>query len=204
MTGFLVKHYVITIVNFGSTKTPAILATVRDLGFECEEVIWTEFTSATYGKQSGIIFSGSPTYLTEIDHDVYHKNFSCIKEGKVPVLGICFGHQIMGLLHGAQIFRGEAVRSTTSIHVVKQDALFNGLGETTEMTEDHTEGITLPSGFVHLAYSEKYAIEAMRHPTLPLWGIQFHPEVSGKNGKRLIGNFLSILDSTRPDKMLHT
>jgi GMP synthase (glutamine-hydrolysing) len=96
----------------------------------------------------------------------------------------------MGLLHGATIFRGEPVRESIAVRVVKQDRLFDELGESTIMAEDHTEGITLPAGFIHLANSDSYTIEGMRHPILPLWGTQFHPEVSGENGKKLIGNFL--------------
>lgn len=183
----------ITVINFGSTKTPQIISTVNAFGKSCQEISWTQFTIGDYGLQDGIILSGSPTFLTEVSHAVYHQKFACLKEGKVPVLGICFGHQVMGILHGSQIFRGEEVRTKIPIHVVKHDLLFAGLTDITEMNEDHTEGITLPAGFIHLAYSEKYPIEAMRHPTLPLWGTQFHPEVSGENGKRLIGNFLGGL-----------
>jgi GMP synthase (glutamine-hydrolysing) len=180
----------ITVINFGSTKTPQILAVVRDLGYEAEEKNWQVFSPADYGKQEKIIFSGSPTFLTEVDNAPYIERYSCIKEGKVPVLGICFGHQVMGIVHGAEIFRGIPVRTEIQINVVKEDVLFQDLAPVTRMTEDHTEGITLPPSFIHLAYSSEYTIEAMRHPCLPLWGIQFHPEVSGANGKRLIKNFL--------------
>lgn len=182
----------ITVINFGSTKTPQILSVVRELGFEAEEKNWKEFSAADYGKQDKIIFSGSPTYLTEVDHTPYTERYSCIKEGKVPVLGICFGHQVMGIIHGAKIFRGEPIRVNTPITVVKEDQLFAGLSPVTTMAEDHTEGISLPAGFIHLAYSRDYAIEAMRHPYLPLWGTQFHPEVSDENGNKLISNFLSV------------
>lgn len=180
----------ITVINFGSTKTPQILSVVRELGFDAEEKNWKEFSSADYGKQDKLIFSGSPTFLTEVDHTPYTERYSCITEGKVPVLGICFGHQVMGIIHGANIFRGEPIRTDVEIHVVKEDKLFTGLSPATVMRQDHTEGISLPAGFIHLAYSKDYAIEAMRHPNLPLWGIQFHPEVSGENGKRLVRNFL--------------
>jgi len=183
---------VITVINFGSSKTPQIISIVRELGFATEEKNWKDFSASDYGKQDKIIFSGSPTFLTEVDHAPYTERYSCIKEGKVPVLGICFGHQVMGILHGAQIFRGEEIRTDNDIHVVKEDLLFAGLSPATVMKEDHTEGITLPAEFIHLAYSKSYAIEAMRHPTLPLWGIQFHPEVSGENGKILIQNFLKL------------
>ncbi|MCK6638515.1 MAG: gamma-glutamyl-gamma-aminobutyrate hydrolase family protein [Bacteroidia bacterium] len=180
----------ITVINFGSTKTPHILSMVKALGHDCEEVKWNDFTSEKYGQQRSIIFSGSPTFLTEVDHAPYHERFSCVKLGRVPVLGICFGHQVMGILHGAQIYRGPEVRTTIPVHIVKQDALFRNLEAVTAMAEDHTEGISLPPSFIHLAYSEKYPIEAMRHTNLPLWGVQFHPEVSDENGKTLIGNFL--------------
>lgn len=190
----------ITILNFGSSKTAAIVSVVRDLGFPCEEKHWNNFSAPDYdlmqgngrpGEHDKIIFSGSPTFLTEVDHAPYLERFSCIRQGKVPVLGICFGHQVMGIVHGAKIFRGKPVREEISIHVVKEDKLFAGLTPVTRMTEDHTEGISLPPSFIHLAYSTDYPIEAMRHPNLPLWGTQFHPEVSGENGKRLIRNFLA-------------
>lgn len=182
----------ITIINFGSTKTPHIVSVVRELGFEAEEKNWNEFSAADYGRQSKIIFSGSPTYLTEVDHTPYVERYACITEGKIPVLGICFGHQVMGILHGAAIFRGEPVRTDVTISVVKEDRLFKGLSPSTVMCEDHTEGISLPPSFIHLAYSQSYAIEAMRHAYLPLWGTQFHPEVSGENGKKLMRNFLEV------------
>jgi GMP synthase (glutamine-hydrolysing) len=199
----------ITVINFGSSKTPQILSVVRELGFEAQEKNWKDFSATDYDRmvqelphvdgnaddgknhKDKIIFSGSPTFLTEVDHAPYTERYSCIRQGKIPVLGICFGHQVMGIVHGAQIFRGEEIRTDNEIHVVKEDQLFAGLSPGTVMKEDHTEGISLPAGFIHLAYSKSYAIEAMRHPTLPLWGIQFHPEVSGENGKILIRNFLN-------------
>lgn len=181
----------VTVINFGSSKTPQIVAVVRELGFECQERNWKDFSAADYLKQDQLIFSGSPTFFTEVDHTPYLERFSCIAQGKIPVLGICFGHQLMGIIHGAKIFRGVPVRTEIQINIVKEDPLFAGLTPVMRMAEDHTEGITLPSSFVHLAYSADYAIEAMRHPSLPLYGVQFHPEVSGENGKKLIGNFLA-------------
>lgn len=132
--------------------------------------------------------------FTTADHKPYIEKYSFIKEGKIPVLGICFGHQLMGILHGAKIFRGEEIRSENKIRVMKEDVLFKGLFPECEMKEDHTEGISLPPGFIHLATSSSYTNEGMRHPILPLWGVQFHPEVSGANGKKLIGNFLKIVE----------
>lgn len=182
----------ITIVNFGSTKTPAITEIVRGLGQDVQMVKWNEAHPSDFKNNSGIIFSGSPTFFTEADHAPYFERYAFVKEGNIPVLGICFGHQLLGLLHGSKIFRGEPVRVTVPIRVVKDDLLFKDLYPDTEMAEDHTEGITLPPGFIHLAYSSTYIIEGMRHPVLPLWGVQFHPEVSGNNGLVLLKNFVDF------------
>lgn len=187
----------ITIVNFGSTKTPAIASVVHSFGHQVQIVKWNESSPADFENNSGIIFSGSPTFFTEVDHSPYFEKYAFVKDGKIPTLGICFGHQLMGLLHGSTIFRSEEVRTTIPVHVVKEDLLFKNLSPDTEMAEDHTEGITLPPGFIHLASSDSYLIEGMRHPVLPLWGVQFHPEVSGEKGKMLIGNFLDFCNSIR-------
>lgn len=182
----------IEIIQFGSTKTPRIAEMVEQCGFAHRITDWKEFSATQLSNAQAVIFSGSPTFLTEVDHSPYHEKFGWATEGKLPVLGICFGHQVMGILHGSQIYRGPAVRTEIPIRFVKQDVLVDGHGEITTMVEDHTEGITLPATFIHLASSEHYPIEAMRHPSLPLWGVQFHPEVSGENGLKLFSNFLSL------------
>ncbi|MCA6363028.1 MAG: gamma-glutamyl-gamma-aminobutyrate hydrolase family protein [Bacteroidetes bacterium] len=183
----------IHIIQFGSTKTPHIAEMVIQCGFQTHITDWREFSQSDLRDAKAVIFSGSPTFLTEVDHAPYHEKFGWAKEGKLPVLGICFGHQVMGILHGAKIYRGPAVRTSVPIRIVKQDQLFKGLGEHTIMAEDHTEGITLPSSFIHLASSADYLIEAMRHPVLPLFGVQFHPEVSGEIGLKLFRNFFSVV-----------
>ncbi len=183
----------ISIVNFGSSKTPLIAEMVASCGAQNEIVSWDECNETSFKKSAAIIFSGSPTMFTEADHRPYLEKFNFIKKGENPTLGICFGHQLLGLLHGATIFRGAEIRERIKINVVKEDLLFKNLSPETEMNEDHTEGITLPAEFIHLATSSFYTNEGMRHPVLPIWGIQFHPEVSGETGKVLMGNFLKAV-----------
>lgn len=180
----------VTIINFGSKKTPLIANVVASCGKENRIVNWDECAVDDLKSSTKLIFSGSPTMFTKADCGPYISKFSFIKNGQIPVLAICFGHQLLGILHGATIFRGEEVRTENKIRVLKKDTLFDGLFPTCEMKEDHTEGISLPAGFIHLATSASYTNEGMRHPTLPLWGVQFHPEISGANGEKLIGNFL--------------
>ena len=109
--------------------------------------------------------------------------------GGAKLIGICFGHQVIGIMHGASIYRGPEIREEHPIHILKKDPLFGGFEDGVSMTEDHTEGITLPEGFIHLASSTSYPNEAMKHPSQKIWGVQFHPEVSGDKGLELFRNF---------------
>ena len=179
----------IYIINFGSKKTPFISEMVSSLGYENKVFTWDQTNGIDLEEADGIIFSGSPVYLTEVSHKPYHDRYGFICTANVPVLGICFGHQVVGILHGAQIFRGEEIADNMEIKILKDDPLFEGLSNPTVMAQDHTEGITLPNGFIHLATSSLYPNEGMKHESKTIYGVQFHPEVSGENGKILIGNF---------------
>jgi GMP synthase (glutamine-hydrolysing) len=190
--------YTFHIIDFGSTKVPRIADMVEKLGYGTRVHHWESIDHTLLNSASGIILSGSPTFLTKADHGPYIKHCGFLKETALPILGICFGHQVLGILHGASIYRGEEIRGTNTIDVLVPDQLFSGLGHETVMTEDHTEGITLPEGFIHLAGSESYPNEGMKHPTKNMRGIQFHPEVSGTNGMRLFQNFCTSAVSTQP------
>jgi GMP synthase (glutamine-hydrolysing) len=182
----------ICIVNFGSSKTEKIGECLKTLGYSFLIIDWQEIEKVDWSKTTGIILSGAPVLLTETDSKVYIERFRFLKTSAIPVLGICFGHQLLGLLFGATIFKSDAVRSETEISVLLKSTLFVGLEGKVKMMEDHTEGISLPPSFVKFASSEKYRIEAMKHSSLNLFGVQFHPEVSGENGLRLLNNFCKL------------
>jgi GMP synthase (glutamine-hydrolysing) len=179
------------IIQFGSTKTPAIKSCLELLGQEASVAGWENIPERP-SNLKGIVFSGSPTFLTEVDHSPYINLISPLLEWNVPILGICFGHQVLGILHGAKIFRGNPVRRQEKINLVEQDVLFKEFEIHFQMAEDHTEGIDVPAGFIHVASSESYHNEAMKHHTKKFWGVQFHPEVSGEIGLKLFSNFISL------------
>lgn len=183
----------VCIVDFGSSKTDRIAACVETLGYACITVEGSRPDTAAFQHAAGIILSGAPVLLTETDPAVYTKPYAFLKTLSIPVLGICFGHQLLGLLYGAAVYRGEEVRRETTIRVHDRSFLFKGFDKEVRMTEDHTEGITLPDDFICTAGSAHYATEAMRHTQRALYGVQFHPEVSGENGMLVFGNFCNLL-----------
>lgn len=183
----------ICIINFGSSKTEKIGMCLDAIGYSYEIINWNKSEKTERSKFSGIILSGAPVLLTETDYKIYTEKFEFLRTGSIPVLGICFGHQLLGLLFGASVFKGEEARTETEISVISKSILFEGSDKKIKMMEDHTEGITLPPSFIKIASSEKYEVEAMQHQTLNLFGVQFHPEVSGENGLKLLHNFCRLI-----------
>ncbi|HXX73366.1 MAG TPA: gamma-glutamyl-gamma-aminobutyrate hydrolase family protein [Candidatus Acidoferrales bacterium] len=181
----------ILIVDCGS-RIGSIERIVTDFGCEPHKIALGETAKVNADDWSGVIISGSPILLTEQPYQKYLESLRFARTTKRPILGICFGHQIIGLLHGATVFRGVECRANHTVEVIQRDTLFDGLESNLCLREDHCEGITLPAQFLHLAKSESYAVEAMKHRDKDLYGVQFHPEASGEAGQRIMRNFLRL------------
>lgn len=151
-----------------------------------------ELTGCDVGSFAGVIISGAHTNLTEVHLSDFLTPFRFVHSVNVPILGICLGHQILGVLHGATVSRGPVINKQESIEVIKDDKIFSGLGHTSLFREDHAECITVPVDFDVLAQSESCHNEAMRHKKKCMYGVQFHPEVSGNNGRTVLTNFLHM------------
>ena len=181
----------ILIIDCGSQKTPFIEEAV-DLQMDFETVgLWDVIKAQTEGKL-GVVISGAPILITEIDYTKHLEQLAFLKELEIPVLGICFGHQVLGLLHGALPSRQKEDRDWQTIESLEEHALFDKLPTEFEMMEDHCESISVPKDFRLLAVSDACVNEAMCHTGKQLIGVQFHPEVSGNQGTLLIENFVNI------------
>lgn len=176
------------IIDCGSSKVPQIEATLRKLEFDSVTFRLSERATWSWTTFSGIIVSGAPILLTEVSPEPHLKTFEFLLSQNLPILGICFGHQVLGMLHGSKVYRCDEARSDQEIDVLQEGILFDQRINNT-YNEDHCEAISLPSGWVHLAQSKVCENEAMKHPDLPLYGVQFHPETSGENGSVLLKNF---------------
>lgn len=120
---------------------------------------------------------------------------------KLPILGICLGHQALGQAFGATIVRArQAMHGKTSAIRHNNSGVFHGLKQPLTVTRYHSLVIaadSLPDCFVLTAWTEQAGaideIMGIRHRTLPLQGVQFHPEsILSEQGHQLLNNFLQI------------
>lgn len=118
----------------------------------------------------------------------------------VPVLGICLGHQALGLCFGAKIQRLKEVAHATSsqISLIAQSELFREFPKDFSVMRYHSlEVVDLPSELEALAYTKDKVLMAMRHKNLPYFGVQFHPEsYFSEYGLKIFENFLKFKGQT--------
>lgn len=183
----------ILIINCGSQKTPYIEEAV-DLQMDYKTISLLDVTEKDAEDVKGIIISGAPILITEVDMMPYIEQLAWIINVKIPVLGICFGHQLLGILHDAEAARQKEDRDWQEIETLEDHPLFDKLPNTFEMMEDHCESISVPREFKLLAVSDACVNEAMYHREKPFFGVQFHPEVSGNQGTLIIENFVNICE----------
>lgn len=155
-----------------------------------------------------LILSGSRAHLQNSSHlSRYEAEIELIRHANVPILGICFGHQLIGKAFGSSI---EALPKFLSefmkIKVLDPDEIFHFLetGKKITVCQSHQDYVAdLPSNFVCLAESETCKIEAMKHRNKPIYGVQAHIERAtdqNPDGRRVMENFVSLVVNKRKRK----
>ncbi|MFL5238219.1 MAG: anthranilate synthase component II [Rhizomicrobium sp.] len=119
--------------------------------------------------------------------------------GKVPILGVCLGHQAIGQAYGARIVRApEPVHGKLSRIRHEGGSVFRGLDDDFGATRYHSltiEPETLPACLDVTARTDDGVIMGVMHTAYPVHGVQFHPEsIASENGHALLQNFLQIVD----------
>lgn len=117
--------------------------------------------------------------------------------GKVPILGICLGHQIIGHVFGAEVEKGERpMHGKVSTISTNQKGLFAGVPKTYEVTRYHSlvvKSENFPTALEVDACTEDGVIMGLHHREFPIYGVQFHPEaVLTQYGHELLENFVKI------------
>jgi GMP synthase (glutamine-hydrolysing) len=181
----------IVVLNFGSQYVQLIARRVRELNVYSEILPWdTPLEEIIKRKPKGIIFSGGPA-------SVYAKDAPLPPEGiyelGIPILGICYGLQVMAHQLGGKVApadKHEYGRAT--LRVLKEDKLFKGLPKEFQVWMSHADKVTeLPPGFEVLAVSDNAPYAVIADQRRGFYGVQFHPEVThSQYGTQIIANFV--------------
>ena len=140
---------------------------------------------------SALVVSPGPGTPTEAGVSV-----EAIRElsGRLPVLGVCLGHQALAEAFGGRVVRHQPVHGKTSFVRHDRTGVFAGLPDPLEATRYHSlvvDPATLPPELVVTAWTHDGVVMGIRHRTQPTFGVQFHPEsVLTKDGPRILVNFL--------------
>lgn len=187
----------IIILDFGSQTTQLIGRRLRELKEYCEIVPYNRFPENT-NDIKGVILSGSP--FSVYDPTAFTTDLSNIRK-KFPVLGICYGAQMMVHDAGGNVEAAgsrEYGRANLSF-IVSGDELFKGINPGSQIWMSHGDSITqLPEKFIKVASTEDVELAAFKIEDEKTWGVQFHPEVFHTlDGMLILENFLSICGCKR-------
>ena len=187
----------ILIIDFGSQFTQLIARRIRELGIFSEIVSHKKIKNKDINNSiKGIILSGGPLNVYEINKYSFDKKI--IKNG-VPVLGICFGHQILSKLSGGKVKQSKHREfGLANIYKKKDSLLTKSFFKTSKVKKvwmSHADQVSkLPKNFSVIASSQNSKFAIVENKYEKLYGIQFHPEVTHtENGKKLISNFIFLI-----------
>lgn len=190
----------ILIIDFGSQYNQLIARKVRELNVFCEIVPPDiKADSINLSEVKGIILSGGPA-------SVYAKGApTCdprLLSLGVPVLGICYGMQLMAKMLGGTVERAHSREyGRATLTVQNHDRLFKGIPKDSVTWMSHGDKVKkMPKGFVKLASSRNTSIASFANFQRKLFGVQYHPEVAhSQYGKKLIENFVKGICKARGD-----
>jgi len=118
-------------------------------------------------------------------------------EGRKPIFGVCLGHQSIGHYYGGRVVRASRLMHGKTSPIRHRDTdVFQGMPQGFQATRYHSllvERETLPPALEITAETAEGEIMGLRHKTLPIWGVQFHPEsIATEGGMRILENFLKL------------
>jgi len=181
----------VAILDFGSQYTQLIARRVRELGVY-SEIIRHDTPAARLAarKPSALILSGGPASVTEPGSPRCDPGIFSLG---IPVLGVCYGMQLMAQTLGGQVVRGDRREyGHAVVHAQKQSPIFRGLGPKFSVWMSHGDHVgTAPRGFDVIGTSTSSPVAAMCNARRKLYALQFHPEVvHTPKGADILRNFL--------------
>ena len=166
---------------------------LQQLGAECTVVRNDEVEASEAGKYDGVLISPGPGTPDKAGVSIAMINFCA--EKSIPLFGVCLGHQAIGEAFGATVSRAPEL-----LHGKTSQVIHNGAGVLTNLPSPFTatryhslavERDTVPSALEITGSTESGVVMSMRHTTLPIEGVQFHPEsVLTEHGHLMLANWL--------------
>lgn len=184
-------HDMILILDFGSQYTQLIARRIREANVYCEIVPYNHDLSDYADRNvAGYVISGGPASLSDPNSPRLEPGFFQVKK---PVLGICYGMQLM-----VERFGGKLVKSTSReygrsrLRIAETNSIFSGMATESQVWMSHGDSVVeLPEGFKVIGSTDDLDVAAVANPIRHLYGLQFHPEVHHtEEGARILRNFL--------------
>lgn len=194
------KRETVIVLDFGGQYNQLIARRVRECNVYCEIYSYkTDLEKIRAMQPAGIIFTGGPNSCYLPDAPTYTKE---IFDLGIPVLGICYGSQLMMHLLGGRVEKAP-VREYGKIEVTVDGSsrLFTGVSEKTICWMSHNDSIAaLAPGFKVTAHTDNCPYAAMENPVKKLYATQFHPEVlHTREGQKMLFNFVRGICGCRGD-----
>jgi GMP synthase (glutamine-hydrolysing) len=189
------KYDTILVLDFGGQYCHLIARRIREHGVYSEIVphdISPEEVAALNQKFNvkGLIFSGGPSSVYEANAPKLHPR---ILDVNLPILGLCYGHQLLAQLTGSKVEPAACKEyGIAQVSIDKPVGVLEGLSESEQVWMSHGDTVFAPPPeFEALAHTENCPVAAFRHKTKPIYGLQWHPEViHTPNGTRMLQNFI--------------
>jgi GMP synthase (glutamine-hydrolysing) len=190
----------IIVLDFGSQTTQLIGRRIREIGVYCEILPGdAELTQAVLADVKGIVLSGSPESVYEAGSPAPDKRVYSLG---LPLLGICYGTQRLMYDNGGVVSpHAKKEYGRAKVFFKDDDRLLRGVTKDFVSWMSHGDAIEkLAPGFSIIAYTENGVPAVIRHESQPVWGLQFHPEVTHTDfGTAILKNFALDIAGAQPE-----
>jgi len=189
----------IVVLDFGSQYSHLICRRIRDFSVYAELVPFDiSLENLTRLNPKGIIFSGGPSSVYDAGAPIPDKK---IFQLNVPILGICYGHQIIVNNFGGKIKRANKEYGSSVLTIDSNSDILNGIGDSVRAWMSHgDEAEDVPEGFEIIGHTESSRSAAIANKQKTVFGIQFHPEVvHTEKGTEILKNFVLDVCYANPD-----
>lgn len=186
----------IAVLDFGGQYAHLIADRIRRLRVYAE-IFPSDASPRRLQDVEGIVLSGGPASVYDPGAPPFDEE---VLELGVPVLGICYGHQLMAYVLGGEVRPGGTREyGIARLQVLEEDEVLRGLGPSETVWMSHGDQVVrVPPGFRVLARTPDCPVAAMGDPERKLYGLQFHPEVTHTpKGMRVLDNFLEVCGARR-------